>query len=130
MFFLKLKKLFGRGSLYLLLTLLFTSISVYAETKTSKSKIYIQNNSSGGKSSHTVLLKSPSITGGQCAAFVNTVVKYEKRRFGEAKLISKPTKNCNTETQRCRVKVSWKHAPVGRLHYWLETTWEITSSAC
>lgn len=130
MFFLKFKKLFSRALLCSVWVALFAGSNAYAEIKTTKSKLYIQENSSGGKSTHTVLLKAPPVPEGQCALLVKAEVKHEKQRFGKAEISPKPTKGCNPQKQSCQAQVVWGHAPVGKLYYRIISTWNVSSSGC
>lgn len=130
MFFLKFKRSFNRALFFPLLVCLFLGNNAYAEVKITKSKLYVQENSSGGKAAHTVVLKAPTVPAGQCALLVKAEVKHEKQRFGKAEILPEPAKGCNPKKQSCRVQVAWGHAPVGKLHYRVVSTWNVSSSGC
>lgn len=131
MFLEEFRKVLGRAIVVSLLLCLFGGAVSAAEIMTSKSRVYIHEDSSGGKARDTIRLPKPSrLPEGSCALFVSAEVKYDKQRFGVAEIKSTPEKGCNAESEVCRATVEWKTAPVGRLHYWVEAKWEVQSSGC
>ena len=101
-----------------------------ATTEASDSDLITHGASSGGKGKDTIKLKAPKLSGSSCAVFVDASVVYDKRRFGEAKIVAKPTKGCNPSKGECKLSVSWKHAPAGRLNYQVKASWKVKASGC
>nr|CAA6802513.1 MAG: Unknown protein [uncultured Thiotrichaceae bacterium] len=132
MFLFKVKKVVGWAITALSLMCLLGSASVYAADNTvSSSKVHIHKNSSGGKGRDTVvLIRPPQLAENTCALFVSAQVKYDKKRWGESEIKSLPKRGCNPDRGQCNVVVSWKQAPLGYLHYWVEARWTVKSSGC
>lgn len=131
MFLAEFKKVLGRAMVVSLLLCLFGGAASAAEIMTSKSSVYIHEDSSGGKAIDIIRLpKPPKLPEGSCALFVSAEVKYNKQRFGVAEIKSTPEKGCNAESEVCSATVEWKLAPVGRLHYRVEAKWKVQSSGC
>ncbi|MCK5902267.1 MAG: hypothetical protein KAG28_03890 [Cocleimonas sp.] len=79
----------------------------------------------GGKSTDKIALIPLDVSKGHCALFEKAEVKYTKRRYGKAKIVSRPERHCNPKTETCKVKISWQHSPTGRLNYKVKVTWSV-----
>ncbi|MEZ5535233.1 MAG: hypothetical protein R3F02_06370 [Thiolinea sp.] len=101
-----------------------------ADILTSNSKLFVYENSSGGKFTDVVKLTPPSIPAGSCAEFVSAKVEYKIQRFGDVIILSAPEKGCNPARQQCKATVSSRIAPVGRVHFIVRSSWEVKSSGC
>ncbi len=134
MFLLKFKKVLSQAAVLSLLLCLCGGVASAAginKANESRSKVYVHKASSGGKAIETVRLSKPErLAAGRCALFASAEVIDSKRRFGEVKIISLPRKNCNPDSESCRVVVEWAHSPVGFVHYWVKAKWNVQSTGC
>ena len=115
---------------FLLLWLLSQSQVAIADTAVSYSSVYQHGESSGGRGKDIVSLSAPKLAQGECASFISAELDIQKRRFGEASIIVSPDRGCKPGKGECKVSVSWKHAPAGRLKYRVLGRWEVTDSGC
>lgn len=132
--FKKVSKLLSRAFIFSWLLCLFGGVVSAAEinkANESRSKTYVHKTSSGGKATETMHLSKPEeLPEGRCALFVSAKVEYDEQRFGKAKVISRPRKNCNPDLESCKVTVEWAHSPVGFVHYWVRAKWNVKSTGC
>ncbi len=67
----------------------------------------------------------------RCAAaspvFDSARIRYRKRRFGEAEIVSAPPSGC---TACAPVVVRWYHEPTGAIDFEVEATWRMVEGSC
>ena len=99
-----------RSSLLLLVLtgLVLGSMSSYAKVKSHQTKLIIHKNSSGEKGRDVITLPA-------CYQKQSAVLKFKKRRFGYAKILSV---KC-AYNKKCSASVEWKHKPAGRIEYYI-----------
>lgn len=105
------------------LSLLLGAVSTGAEVLVSDTKIFKHSRSSGGNGVDSIRLKAPKTAKNSCAVFAKAQIKYTKRHYGKVEIITSPKSQCNPKEEQCKLGVSWKHSPAGRLDYKVNVTW-------
>ena len=102
---------------------LIAAVSTKAEVLISDTQVYKHSKSSGGNGVDSIQLSAPRTTAKNCAVFKKAMIKYTKRRYGKVEIIKNPKAQCNPQKEQCKLGVSWKHSPAGRLGYKVKVTW-------
>lgn len=97
--------------------------SVTAEGLISVTKTFKHNNSGGGSGVDSIRLTAPKTSKNSCAVFVNAQIHYTKRHYGKVEITEQPKAQCNPKTEQCKLSISWKHSPAGRLDYKVKVSW-------
>lgn len=120
-----------KWSLTIALNLLL-SVGLMAEDSkeilvTSHTQEIKHNDKSGGKGIDPIVLVAPQTTANICAAFSKASIQYTKRRYGVAKLVALPKRQCSPVKEDCKFDVNWKHSPAGGVDYKIQVTWDLVS---
>lgn len=110
----------------LTLSVLYSATTVAtSDVLLSDTKTFLHNKSSGGSGLDSVTLKAPKISGNSCAVFKKATIKYTKRHYGKVEIVQNPKPQCNPKKEQCKISVSWKHSPAGRLNYQIKVAWAL-----
>jgi len=112
-------------SILLSFAVLLGMVDASAEGLVSDTKTFRHNQSSGGSGVDSIRLKAPRAPKSSCAVFVKAQVKYTKRHYGKVEITERPKAQCNPKKEQCKLGISWKHSPAGRLDYKVNVTWAL-----
>ena len=108
------------------LSVLLGMLPTGAESLVTNTKTFKHSQKSGGSGVDSIRLKAPRTSKNHCSVFVNAQIQYTKRHYGEVEITQRPKAQCNPNKEQCKLSVSWKHSPAGRLDYKVNVTWATT----
>jgi hypothetical protein len=106
------------------LVLLSMSSTIYAASIVTYSDVKEHFEEAGGEGVDVVIMKKPNTLATQCASLSDVKVKYIQRRYGKVTVEAKSVKACKVGP--CKLRLSWRHAPAGRLSYQVKGHWAKT----